>query len=269
MTRISRLFVAALAVVGLVAAGCGSSSDSSSDTTAAPATTAAGSKVTGDITVFAATSLTAAFNEIGPAFTTANPDAKVTFSFNGSSTLVQNIKDGAPADVFASADQANMDKLTSANLNGSTPVVFAKNKLAIIVPKGNPKGITGVEDLAKPDTKVVLCQAQVPCGNYANQILKSAGVTVTPVSETENVGQVVTAVTTGEADAGIVYVTDILNAGDKAEAVAIPDDINVVAEYPAASVKASTNQAADMAFIRYLTGPDAQAILKKYGFEAP
>jgi molybdate transport system substrate-binding protein len=269
MTRTSRLFVAALALVGLVAAGCGSSNNDSSATTAAAATIAPTPKVTGDLAVFAATSLTAAFNQIGPAFTKANPDAKVTFSFNGSSTLVQNIKDGAPADVFASADQANMDKLTSASLNGSTPVVFAKNKLAIIVPKGNPKGITGVADLAKPGTKVVLCQAQVPCGNYANQVLEAANVTVTPVSQTENVGQVVTAVTTGEADAGIVYVTDVQNVADKADAVDIPDDINVVARYPAASVKDSKHQEADAAFISFLTGSEARAILEKYGFEAP
>ena len=158
------------------------------------------------------------------------------FSFDASSALVTQIIEGAPADVFASADTANMDKLTAEELNGTDPVVFATNLLTIIVPAGNPAGVTGVEDLANPDLKVVLCAEEVPCGNYANQILDSAGVEVTPVSLEENVRGVVTKVTSGEADAGIVYVTDVTAAGDAAEGVEIPEDINVVAEYPIATV---------------------------------
>ena len=293
MNRTSRLLaIPFAAALGLLAAGCGSS-DSSSDTTAAaateapateapateaPATTAAPTTtaatttvptVSGDITVFAAASLADSFTGIGDAFTKANPDAKVTFSFDASSALVTQITQGAPADVFASADTANMDKLTTAGLNGSEPVIFAKNVLAIIVPKGNPKGITGVADLAKPDVKVVLCAQEVPCGKYSQQILTSANVAVTPVSYAENVKGVVTPVTAGEADAGIVYITDVLAAGDKAEAVDIPADINVVATYPIASVKASTKQDVDQAFIDFVLGSEGQAILKEYGFLPP
>jgi molybdate transport system substrate-binding protein len=237
------------------------------ETTAAPATTAAG--VDGEITVFAAASLTESFTEIGTAFTAANPDATATFSFDASSALVQQITEGAPADVFASADTANMDKLVAAGLDGTEPEIFATNLLTIIVAPGNPLGITGVADLADPDIKTVVCAPEVPCGNYADQIFTSAGVAITPVSLEQNVRGVSTKVTAGEADAGIVYVTDVIAAGDTADMVEIPEDINVVAHYPIATVAASTNQAVDQAFIDFLTGPEGQAILAEHGFEAP
>jgi molybdate transport system substrate-binding protein len=283
MKRTPRLLFALLALLGVVAAGCGGDdSDGSSSTTAASvATTAAQSStttapptttttpVTGNITVFAAASLTAAFTEVGTAFTKANPQAKATFSFDASSALVAQIIQGAPADLFASADTANMTKLTQPGLNAESPVVFATNLLGIIVPKGNPKGITGVADLASPDLKVVLCADGVPCGTYAKQILASADVTVTPVSLEQNVKGVVTKVTAGEADAGIVYVTDITAAGDAAQAVAIPADINVVAQYPIAAVKTTKLLATSDAFIDFLTGSAGQAILAKYGFDEP
>ena len=181
-------------------------------------------------------------------------DAKATFSYDASSALVQQITQGAPADVFASADTANMDKLTAASLNGTEPVIFATNLLQIIVAPGNPKGITGVADLANPDLKVVVCAPEVPCGAYAKQIFDKAGTTVTPVSLEQNVKGVVTKVTAGEADAGIVYVTDVTAAGTKAAGVDIPADINVVAKYPIATVKTSTNQDVDQAFIDFLLG---------------
>jgi molybdate transport system substrate-binding protein len=237
-------------------------------TTAAPTTTTT-PPVTGNITVFAAASLTDSFNAVGAAFTKANPNAKVTFTFDASSALVTQITQGAPADVFASADTANMDKLVKASLNGGPPVNFATNLLSIIVAPGNPKGITGVADLAKPDLKVVLCADGVPCGTYAKQILTAANVTVTPVSQEQNVKGVVTKVTAGEADAGIVYVTDVKAAGAKAAGVDIPASINVPAKYPIASVKASMHADVDAAFITFLTGPDGQAIMATSGFGKP
>jgi molybdate transport system substrate-binding protein len=272
-----------VALLGLVAAACGSDNSSGSGaatttaaTTAATTvvatvapTTSTAPAVTGDITVFAAASLTDSFKEIGDAYTKLHPGSKVTFSFDASSALVQQITQGAPADVFASADTANMDKLTQAGLNSSLPVVFANNLLGIIVPAGNPKRITGVADLAKPDLKVVLCAEQVPCGKYAKQILDTAKVAVMPVSLEQNVKGVVTKVTTGEADAGIVYTTDIKAAGTGAAGVEIPADVNVIAKYPIASTKASRNTAADQAFISFVTGAAGQAILEKYGFEQP
>jgi molybdate transport system substrate-binding protein len=223
----------------------------------------------GDITVFAAASLTESFTEVGEAFTAANPDVTAEFSFDASSALVQQIVEGAPADVFASADTANMDKLTDADLNGTDPVVFATNLLTIIVAPDNPLGISGVEDLADPGIKVVVCAPEVPCGNYADQIFDAAGVEVTPVSLEQNVRGVSTKVIVGEADAGIVYVTDVIAAGDDADMVEIPEDINVVAEYPVAAVAASDNPEVDQAFIDFLLGDEAQAILAEYGFGPP
>jgi molybdate transport system substrate-binding protein len=254
--------------LALGAAGCGSDDNGSAATTAAP-TTAAAAAVMGDITVFAAASLTAAFTEVGQAFTAKYPDAKATFSFDASSALVTQITQGAPADVFASADEANMKKLTDASVNGSDPVIFATNLLEIIVAPGNPKGIKGVADLANPDLKVALCAPEVPCGAYAKQILDAAKVTVTPATLEQNVKGVVTKVTSREADAGIVYTTDVKAAGDKAFGVEIPEDINVVAKYPIASVKASKNPDTDAAFIDFVLSGDGQAILAKYGFKAP
>jgi molybdate transport system substrate-binding protein len=246
-----RRFIAPVAVLALVATACGDDDDASS------------------ITVFAATSLTEAFTEVGGAFAAANDGSTVEFSFDASSGLVRQIIERAPADVFASADTANMDKLTAEELHGSDPVVFATNLLTIIVPAGNPGGVTGVEDLANPDLTVVLCAEEVPCGNYANQILDSAGVEVTPASLEENVRGVVTKVTSREADAGIVYVTDVTAAGDAAEGIEIPEDINVLAEYPIATVAASENQEVGEAFIEFLTGDDGQAIMAAYGFGSP
>ena len=285
MTRTSRFLLVPIAVLALGTAACGSDDDGgSADTTAeaatteAPATTAAASTeapttttpgVEGDITVFAAASLTEAFTEVGEAFTAANPDAKATFSFDASSALVQQITEGAPADVFASADTANMDKLTEAGLNGTDPVVFATNLLTIIVAPGNPKGITGVADLANTDLVTVICAPEVPCGRYANEIFTNAGVTVTPDSLEQNVRGVVTKVTAGEADAGIVYITDVTAAGDDAAMVEIPADINVVAQYPIATVKDSASPEVGEAFIDFLTGADGQVIMSEYGFGAP
>jgi molybdate transport system substrate-binding protein len=257
MTRASRLLFALVVALSLTAA-CGDDDDSDSAAT-----------TEGEITVFAAASLTESFTAVGEAFTVANPDASAEFSFDASSALVEQIVQGAPADVFASADTANMDKLTEPGLNGTEPVVFATNLLTIIVSPGNPQEITGVEDLANPDLNVVICAEEVPCGRYANEILANAGMTVTPVSLEQNVRGVVTKVTAGEADAGIVYVTDVIAAGDAADMVEIPEDINVIAEYPIATVAESGNPEVGEAFIEFLTGTEGQAIMAEYGFGAP
>jgi molybdate transport system substrate-binding protein len=284
--RLRTLFraLAPLVLAASFAAACGDDDEgTASSTTAAPSTTAAiaGSaptttaaptttqpKATGNLTVFAAASLTEAFTEIGKAFETANPGAKVTFNFAASSALVGQINEGAPADVFASADEANMKKLTDARANAAAPVTFAKNKLTIIVGKGNPKNIGSVKDLADPNLIVVTAAPQVPIGAYAQQVFTKAGITVTPKSLEENVKAVVTKVTAGEADAGIVYTTDVKAAGDQADGVAIPDDVNVIAVYPVAATKSAPNAAAAQAFIGHLTGRAGQATLEKFGFFA-
>ena len=219
------------------------------------------------MTVFAAASLTDAFTEIGDAFMAANADAEVAFNFAASSELVTQIDEGgAPADVFASADQNNMSKLIDAGNDGSDPVVFATNVLEIIVEPGNPQRIAGVADLADDDLILVTCAREVPCGNYAQQVFDAAGLTVTPDSLEENVRAVVTKVTTGEADAGIVYKTDVTAAGDQAEGVEIPADINVLAEYPITVTEAASNPEAAQAFIDFVLGEQGQEILDSYGF---
>jgi molybdate transport system substrate-binding protein len=250
-----RLLAPALALLAMLGTSCGSE-DSDSSTS-------------GDVTVFAAASLTAAFTDIGEAFMAANPDAKVEFNFAASSELVTQIGAGAPADVFASADLSNMTKLTDAGNNATEPVVFATNLAEIIVGAGNPKGITGVADLENEDLIVVLCAPEVPCGKYAAKVFETAGVTVTPKSLEENVKAVVTKVTLGEADAGIVYVTDVAAAADEAEGVEIPEDINVLAEYPIAVTKEAPHADSAQAFIDFVVDEQGQEILASYGFLAP
>ena len=254
MRRTDQLF-SAVALLALVSA-CGDEDVGS-----------AGAAPSGDVTVFGAASLTDAFTEIGDAYTRANPGASVTFNFAASSELVTQINEGgAPADVLASADLNNMTKLTDAGNNGSEPVVFATNALEIIVEHGNPQGIGTVGDLANDDLITVVCAPEVPCGEYAQQIFEHAGVTVTPDSFEENVRAVVTKVSAGEADAGIVYQTDVTAAGDNAEGVEIPAAINVVAEYPIVVTKDAPNAEAAQAFVDFVLSEPGQTILGAYGF---
>jgi molybdate transport system substrate-binding protein len=261
-----RPIVLAIVAVGLVGAACGDDSGGS-DTLAR--TTEAREAVSGDITVFAAASLTAAFTEIGEALTTQYPGADVTFNFAASSELVTQIDQGAGADVYASADEANMKKLTDAGHNAAGPQVFATNSLQIIVERGNPKKIETVNDLAKSDVIYVTCPPEVPIGKYAQQVLEAAGVTVTPASLEENVKGIVTKVTLGEADAGIVYKTDVIAAGDDAGGVEIPADINVVATYPIVAVKDAPNPDGASEFVNFVLGEQGQRILASYGFTGP
>jgi molybdate transport system substrate-binding protein len=254
-TRI-RLAVA-LTVAALALAACGGDDSSGGGS---------GGQSPSEIKVFAAASLTAAFNELGPQFSAANGGTKVTFNFAGSQALATQIQQGAPADVFASADLNNMDKVK--DLVG-TPQNFASNLLAIVVEKGNPKNVKTLDDLANPDLKVVLAAEEVPAGRYAKQILDKAGVGVSPVSQEDNVKAVVTKVSLGEADAGIVYVTDVTAGGDKVVGVDIPEDQNLMATYPIATVKASKAQDKAQAFMDLVLSADGQQVLKEYGFLPP
>jgi molybdate transport system substrate-binding protein len=264
MRSARRLLVTGLVAFGLVAAGCADDDRPSSTASAAPEPA-----VDGDVTVFAASSLTDAFTELGEAFRAANPEAGVRFNFAASSELVTQISEGAPADVFASADLTTMTKFTDAGNDASEPVVFTTNRAEIIVGPGNPKGIAGIADLANDDLVVISCAPAVPCGQYARQVLDNAGVTVAFKSLEENARAVVSKVTLGEADAGIVYVTDVIGAGDAAEGVEIPADINVVAEYPIAVTRGAEDPQAAQAFIDFVDSADGRAILESYGFVSP
>jgi molybdate transport system substrate-binding protein len=250
-----------LAVGALLVAGCGDDNTSSTTTTTKPAST-----VTGNLTVSGAASLTGAFGQIDQDFTAANPGVKVTPTFDSSGTLSQQILSGAPVDVFASADDANMKKVTDAGLAG-TSTVFARNKLVIVTKPGNPKGVKQLSDLATVGV-VSLCALEAPCGKYADQILRQANVTIPPdkITRGQNVKATLTAVTQGDADAAIVYVTDAKAAGAQVASVTIPDDQNAIASYPIAALKGSKSSAAAKAYVDYVLGADGQATLQKYGF---
>ena len=257
--KIRALAFAAVMALGL--AGCGGVAGTPSSPTS--------DKVSGDLTVLAAASLTAAYNEIGQDFTKAHPNAKVTFSFGGSATLVTQILQGAPADVFASADQPNMQKLVDGGLADGKPAVFTQNKLQIVVQAGNPKKIAGLADLANPNLVVDLCAPAVPCGSYAAQAFARANVRVTPKSQEQDVKSVVTRVSLGEADAGVVYTTDVKAGGPSVAGVDIPADQNVVASYPIVRVKGTRNPTTANAFIDWVVGAMGQKVLAQYGFTRP
>jgi molybdate transport system substrate-binding protein len=252
----------ALALLLGLGAGCGDDKPKqSAASTSSSATTAA---TAGNLTVLAAASLSESFKELGAAFEAKHPGSKVTFSFDASSALATQANNGAPADLFASADQANMKKVSDAG-NATAPKVFAHNKLAIIVAKGNPKKVKSLTDFAK--VSFVLCAPEVPCGKYGLEALSKAGVKAQPKSLETNVKGVVTKVTSGEADAGIGYVTDA-KAAASADGVDIPDAQNVIAEYPMAVLKQSANSNLAYAWLDFILGPEAQAVLAKYGFAA-
>jgi molybdate transport system substrate-binding protein len=241
-------------VVAVLLAACGSSGGHAS------------TSLSGTVAVFAAASLTDAFNALGTSFQGANSGVTMKFNFAGSPTLVTQIEQGAPADVFASADTTNMDKLTADGFTTGTPQVFARNRLEIVVGPGNPKGITGLADLAKPGVIYITEAPTVPAGKYALQAFKMAGVTVTPKSLETDVKSVVGKIELGEADAGIVYTTDVTAAGSKVTGVPIPDADNVIATYPIVAVKATTIAAAAKAFIAYVVSAAGQAKLHSFGF---
>ena len=220
------------------------------------------------MTVFAAASLAEAFTDDKNYLAAASPDLSVTYSFAGSQQLVAQIQSDAPADVVATADQGTMQKLVAANLV-ETPRTFARNLLEIVVAAGNPKGVRGLSDLARSDLKVVLEDPSVPAGKYGRQALDKQGVKVNPVSLELNVKSELRKVETGEADAGIVYVTDVKSAGSKAAGVAIPEEQNVVATYPVAVVRATTNHAAAEAFVDQLLSGTGQDALTARGFLSP
>jgi molybdate transport system substrate-binding protein len=250
--------VAAVAVVAALCTSCGKSAPASSSP----------SVLSGTITVFAASSLTAAYTAIGKDFEKAHLGSMVNFSFGGSSTLVAQIQQGAIGDIFASADQPNMQKAVDAGLVAGSPSIFAHNRLEIVVAAGNPKHIAGLSDLSRSGLVVVLCAPAVPCGRYAMQALQKAGTTVQPASQETDVKAVVSKVALGEADAGIVYVTDVKAAGAGVQGVEIPLGLNVVADYPVAILKDSQNAPLAKAFLSYLLGA-GQPTLARYGFSGP
>ena len=225
-----------------------------------------------ELNVLVASSLTTAFTDLGSVFMARYLNVSVKFNFAGSSTLATQIQQGAPADLVVMADTANMDKLVTSNIVASGDVTtLVNNKLAILVARGNPAKIASLADLTKSGLKVVLCDVSQPCGKYAATVLGNAKVTLAPASREASASAVVSRVATGEADAGIAYITDGLVAGDKVDPVAIPESLNVVATYPIASLKApsSRDTSAIAAFLAMARGAVGDSIFAKAGFIVP
>ncbi|AXE40182.1 Molybdate-binding protein [Acidipropionibacterium virtanenii] len=253
----SALAVALTAALLSPVAACSSADDSSR------ASAPASAKPT-TLTVFAAASLTKSFDQIGKDFQKAHPGVTVRFSYEGSQTLVEQLSEGAPADVLATADTKNMDKATKASLVGTT-TEFATNTLILITPPGNPARITGL-DSSLTGRKLVICAPAVPCGNATKELAGKLGVTLAPVSEEEKVTDVRGKVESGQADAGIVYRTDAAASGKKVTAVAIEDADKVVNHYPIAATKSSKNADLARQFIAQVTSAQGQKVLADPGF---
>ena len=223
----------------------------------------------GTLTVFAAASLKSTFTRLAAEFENRNPGTTVTLSFAGSSDLATQISQGAPADVVASADTRNMARLSDAALIHGQAVNFATNILEIAVPAGNPASISSFADLARPGVRVVVCASQVPCGAAAESAEREAGTVLKPVSEESSVADVLGKVVSGEADAGLVYATDVKGARGKVEGIPFPEAGKAVTTYPIAAVEGSRNKELAAAFIALVAGSDGQKTLADAGFGAP
>ncbi|MFB7471933.1 molybdate ABC transporter substrate-binding protein [Kitasatospora sp. NPDC056184] len=283
-TTVRRLTAAGAAalVLALGATACGSDGGSAdkngsatstaTDSATGPAATGASAgapKASGSITVFAAASLKETFTDLGKKFEAANPGAKVAFNFGGSSALAASINSGAPADVFAAASPATMKTVTDAGGAAGAPKTFVRNTLAIAVPKGNPKHLAGLADLAAPGVKVALCAKEVPCGAAALTALKAANVTLTPVTLEQDVKGALTKVELGEVDASLVYRTDVRADSGKIDGVDFPEAAQAVNDYPIAALAKAPNKDGAAAFVAYIQSPEAQQVLTAAGFQAP
>jgi molybdate transport system substrate-binding protein len=264
-----------LALLLVVLAACGGAQPTAPAATSAPATTAAEN----ELVIFAAASLTDAFEEIGEQFGAANGGATVTFNFAGSDQLATQINEGAPADVFASANRTQMNNvIKTGEVISGTERAFVRNRLVVVFPKDNPGGLTALKDLAKPGLKIVLANKSVPVGAYSLDFLGKASnlpeytaefsptVMVNVVSYEENVRAVLSKITLGEADAGIVYTTDAAAITDEIGTLEIPDDLNTIATYPIAATANAKNPELAQKFVEYVLGPEGQQVLVKYGF---
>ncbi|MEO6467552.1 MAG: molybdate ABC transporter substrate-binding protein [Acidimicrobiia bacterium] len=262
MSRITARSCGVIVALIVAVTACGSSGRT--DRVDAP------NSLSGSITVSAASSLSAAFEKLSREFARRHPGTSVELNTGSSTALVTQIEQGAPADVFASADTANMIGLVDAKRTAGAPKVFARNRLAVVTKPGNPRHITTIADLVDGPV-VALCAATVPCGKYARQIFSGVGLAMPESSVTRepDAQATVGAVANGDADAAIVYVTDARGAGAAVQMVAIPDAQNVIATYPAATLTGSKAPNVGRAFVAFLTSPPAQAVLASFGFLPP
>ncbi|MFI6364275.1 molybdate ABC transporter substrate-binding protein [Nocardia sp. NPDC050630] len=252
-----------VALTGAVAStlvGCGAEESS------APAPT---DKISGTVTVFAAASLTETFTELGKQFEAAHPGVKIVYSFGASSALAEQIEQGAPVDVFASAAPKNMQQVLDAGDITATPVTFVRNRLEIAVPKGNPGHIAGLADFGKTEPKIALCAEQVPCGAAAKTVFEVAGVHPRPDTREADVKAVLTKVTLGEVDAALVYRTDVRAAGDKVEGIDFPEADKAINDYPIAPLAKSPNSVAARAYVDFVRSDRVREVFTRAGFDNP
>jgi molybdate transport system substrate-binding protein len=261
--RPARALRAALVLVLLGATGCGTSDPDAP--TGRAAGTADGAELAGELLVATPASLTEVFERLGDAFADEHPDVEVVLNIAGSSALAAQLLAGAPGDVFASADTEQMQRVIDAGL-ARAPEVLATNELAIAVEPGNPLEVTGLDDLARDGLVLVLAGEEVPAGRYAAQILAAADVEVAPASLELDVRAVLGKVAAGEADAGLVYRSDVVAGGDRIEGIPIPAADNVVAEYPVSVLTEARDPALAEAFVAFIQGPDGDRTLLDAGF---
>ncbi|MEU0336985.1 molybdate ABC transporter substrate-binding protein [Streptomyces sp. NPDC006193] len=270
--RIRRTVRLAAAAAALTALGACSSPAGSSDSPGPPAAGGAASaspKLSGTVTVFAAASLKESFTTLGERFEKQHPGTEVTFSFGGSDTLAASIAGGAPADVFAAASPATMAAVTDGKAAARTPVTFARNQLVIATAPGDPHHVSSLKDLAGPGLKVVLCAEEVPCGAAARKVLDASGLELTPVSYEENVKSAVTKVVLKEADAALVYRTDVQAAAGKVEGVEFPESAAAINDYRIVPLKNARNAEAAEAFVALVRSAEGRKVLTGAGFLKP
>jgi molybdate transport system substrate-binding protein len=249
-----------LALAGCAAGGGGTDAAASSSPSTGPEPTS--------VTVFAAASLTEAFDALAEQFEAEHPSVEVVLSYGGSAALAQQIVEGAPVDVFASAAEPPMQTVVEAGL-ATDPVVFATNTLEIVVPAGNPAGVTGLDDLANPDLRIALCDASVPCGAASVKLLEQGGVVAAPDTLESDVKAVLTKVSLGEVDAALVYRTDVIAAGDRVEGIEVPGAASVVNRYPVAALSEAQDPHAAAEFVAFVIGDAGRDALAEAGFGAP
>ncbi|WP_406373349.1 molybdate ABC transporter substrate-binding protein [Streptomyces sp. NBC_00647] len=262
------LHVAGVGAAALLALSACSSSDDTSDASGSPKSSSS-AKLSGTVTVFAAASLKESFTTLGQDFEKAHPGTEVTFNFGGSDTLAASITGGAPADVFAAASPKTMAIVTDKNDVATAPATFVRNQLEIATLPGNRDKIASLKDLTKSGLKVVLCDRTVPCGAAAQKALDASKLKLTPVSYEQDVKSALTKVELKEADAAVVYKTDVKAAGDKVEGVEFPESADAINDYPIALLKDAHNAAAAKAFIELVQSPKGQKVLTAAGFLQP
>ena len=260
MPRAAATSLAALVLAGCASAGAGGASPSTTPSEADVEPTT--------LTVFAAASLTEAFDELAGRFESEHPSVRVTLSYGGSAALAQQVAEGAPVDVFASAAEPPMQTVVDAGL-ATDPMVFATNTLELVVPAGNPAAVTGLADLADADLRVALCDASVPCGAASVKLLEQAGVVAAPDTLESDVKAVLTKVALGEVDAALVYRTDVIAAGDQVEGIEVPGAASVVNRYPIAALTEAGDADTAADFVAFVTGDAGRAVLAEAGFGRP